>query len=290
MPTESSDISDCIHSESTIEIKMVAITENVSLRVIHLSPAENRGQPVILFVAGWISLIPAWRNVLREMTKDHTIYYVETREKITSKIQGKLKYNIETIGQDIVHLTSQLNLKSRKYILFGSSLGATAILDCCRSLTISPLCLVLVAPNAHFRIPKMGMAVIRIFPPRLYFLLKPFIKWYLKIFRLDIESDYTQYEKYCRYLDSADPWKLKKAAISFSKYSVWDILGTIEYPTLVIGASKDVLHEPANLRRMVQTMKNASYLDLETNKNTHSEEVVKAMRKYIQNIQGINDK
>jgi homoserine acetyltransferase len=98
---------------------------------------------------------------------------------------------------------------------------------------------------------------------------------------LDIENDYAQYEKYCHALDAADPWKLKKAALAFSRYTVWDILKTIEYPILIIGASKDILHEPVNLHKMVKMMRNATYLDMETNERTHSEEMVKKMRKYI---------
>lgn len=284
MCQKTNELSDCIHSKATYEIKMIAVTENVSLRVIQLSPALDRGQPPILFIAGWISLISAWKEVLKELTKDHTVYYVETREKISSQIQGKAEYSVEAIGRDIVKLTSRLNLSDRKYILFGSSLGATAILDCSCSLAIRPLCLVLIGPNARFRVPKMGMAIIRIFPPRFYLLLKPVIKWYLKTFRLNIESDYPQYKKYCCSLDVADPWKLKKAALAFSKYSVWDKLETMDYPTLIVAASKDVLHEPANIYRMVQTMKNATYLDMETNKRTHSEKMVRKMRKYIADI------
>ena len=98
---------------------------------------------------------------------------------------------------------------------------------------------------------------------------------------MDVESDYTQYEKYCNNLDAADPWKLKKGALSLSKYQVWDLLKDIEIPTLIVGASKDVLHEPEYLQRMVSMMKNATFLDLETNKQTHSEIVVKEMRKYV---------
>ena len=126
----------------------------------------------------------------------------------------------------------------------------------------------------------MAMFVIRIFPPVFYLLIKPVVKWYLRIFRLDIKSDYAQYKKYCNALDAADPWKLKKAVIALSKYEVWNLLGEIEYPTLIIGASKDVLHEPENLHKMVFMMKNATYNDLETNKLTHSVAMVEEMRKF----------
>ena len=38
-----------------------------------------------------------------------------------------------------------------------------------------------------------------------------FVKWYLGKFRLDLENDMAQYEKYCNALDAADPRKLKPA-------------------------------------------------------------------------------
>lgn len=269
-----------------IKEEMIAVSEIVSLRVITFMPNKKNDNPAVLFVAGWISLIKGWKFVLKEMTRDFPVFYVETREKISSRVIGKAGYGVEEIGQDILALVSRLNLNNRKYILFGSSLGATAILDCCQSLTSKPLSLILIGPNAAFRVPKLGMAAIRILPPRLYLVFKPFIKWYLKTFRLNVRSDYAQYEKYCNALDAADPWKLKKGALSLSKYQVWELLEEIECPTLIVGASKDALHEPKDLQKMVSKMKNARYLDLETNKETHSEVMVEEMRKFIVDLSG----
>ena len=266
---------------STCKEEMVAVSPNVLLRVITFSPSQPGENPVLVFVPGLVSLMEGWREVLLEMTRDFIVYYIETREKITSKVKGKVDYSLEAIGQEIAALVSHFNLESRGYILFGSSLGATAILESSRFLEIDPLCLVLIGPNAVFRIPKFYRFIIRIFNPRFYLLLKPVAKWYLKTFRLDTEADYAQYEKYCQALDAADPWKLKKTAIAFSRYEVWDLLAEIDYPTLIVGASRDTLHEPENLEKMVSMMKNAAYLDLETNKLTHSSAMVREMRKYI---------
>jgi pimeloyl-ACP methyl ester carboxylesterase len=266
---------------STCKEEMVSVSPNVSLRVIKFSPPQQEQNPAIVFVPGLVSLMEGWREVLLEMTKDFTVYYIETREKITSQVKGKVDYSLEAIGQEIAALVSHFNLESRGCILFGSSLGATAILESSRFLEIDPLCLVLIGPNAVFRIPKFYRFMVRILNPRFYLLLKPVVKWYLKTFRLDTEADYAQYEKYCQSLDAADPWKLKKAAIAFSRYEVWDLLAEIDYPTLIIGASRDTLHEPENLKQMVSMMKNAVYLDLETNKLTHSSGMVHEMRNYI---------
>ena len=261
--------------------QMISVSDQVSLRVITFNPMMDKNNPAVVFVAGWISLIQGWKDVLREMTKDFTVYYIETREKITSRIHGKVRYDVGAIGSDIVALVSKLGLEDEKYILFGSSLGATVILDCVQYLSKRPLCLILVGPNAVFRMPKFGMIIVILFYPGLYFVLKPFIKWYLKHFRLNVRADYAQYEKYCRALDAADPWKLKNAALAFSRYQVWNLLKNIDRPALIVGASEDSLHTPENLKRMVEMMQNADYINLKTNKNTHTGQVVKALRKYL---------
>jgi len=270
--------------DSTFKEEMIPAAANVSLRVITFSPCQPGKKPVVVFVPGLVSLIGGWREVLLEMTRDFHVYYIETREKITSKVKGKVDYSLEAIGKEIAALVSHFNLQSQNYILFGSSFGATAILESCRFLETDPLCLVLIGPNAVFRVPKFYRFIIRVFNPRFYLLLKPVVKWYLKTFRLDTGADYAQYEKYCQSLDAADPWKLKKTAIVFSRYEVWDLLANIDYPTLIVGASRDSLHEPGNLKKMVSMMKNAVYLDLETNKLTHSSGMVRELRKYIDRL------
>lgn len=259
-------------------------TPNVSLRVITFTPPVQNKQPAVVFVAGWVSLIKGWKEVLREMTKDFKIYYIETREKISSKVKGKVAYSVEASGKDIVYLIDYYRLKSQEYLLFGSSLGATTIIDCYRFLSHKPRCLILIGPNAVFRVPKGWLAFIKVFYPPLYFSFRPVVKWYLKTFRLDVQSDYEQYEKYCDALDAGDPWKLKKAVLTLCKYEIWDLLPDIKVPTLIVGASKDKLHEPENLKRIVSLLPSVSYIDLETNKRTHSIEVVGEMRQYLDKL------
>ncbi len=269
---------------TTATEQMLAVAPNVALRVITFNPPVVSPHPPVVFVAGWISLIIGWQEVLREMTRDFQVFYIETREKISSQVEGKADFSVTAIGKDVIQVISLLKLSAKNYILFGSSLGASAILDVCRFLTVPPRCLALIGPNAVFRMPKAGVVVIHLFPPPLYLLMKPFVKWYLKTFRLDIQSDYAQYQKYCHALDAADPWKLKKAALCLANYTLWDLLKDIHFPTLLIGASKDVLHEPENLQRMVALMPNATYLDLETNRLTHSPQMVEALRQYLKRL------
>ncbi|HEY6951640.1 MAG TPA: alpha/beta hydrolase [Bacteroidota bacterium] len=262
---------------------MVRVTPHVELRVITFSPAQPSPYPAILFVAGWISLMRGWKNVLREMTKDFIVYYVETREKISSRIEGNAEFGVEEIGSDLVALLEQMRVE--QYVLFGSSLGATAIIDCYGSLKRKPAGLVLIAPNAVFRVPRSWKAIVTLFYPPLYALIRPSVKWYLRTFRLNVKADAAQYEKYCEALDAADPHKLKKAVTSVWSYAVWDKLRFIDCPVLIVNASTDKLHEPDNTQNIAGGIRNAVQIDLATNSQTHDKPVVDALRSFLENLQ-----
>jgi pimeloyl-ACP methyl ester carboxylesterase len=264
--------------------KMVDVSENVSLRVVEFFPAKKTNRPTVLFIPGWISLMTSWKIVLKEMTKDFHIIYAETREKITSEVKGKQEFSVEAISDDIVKLAEIYELKKDRYFIFGSSLGGTAILETYSKLKNIPLCFALLGPNAEYRTPWWGKILIRIVWPGLVNRLKGFVKWYLGRFRLDLENDRAQYEKYCNALDAADPRKLKPAARSLSKYKVWDILKNIKLPVLIIGASKDLLHEPQNLIQMDKMLPNSTFLDMETNTFAHGSEMVVELRKYLDTL------
>ena len=264
--------------------QMVSVSDNVSLRVVEFHPKKSTTQPTVLFIAGWISLMRGWKIVLKEMTKDFHVIYVETREKISSQVNGKAEFSVEAIAQDIVKLVEIYKLEKNKYIIFGSSLGGTSILESYKGLNSHPLCFALLGPNAEYRTPWWGKILICIVWPGLYNALRPFIKWYLRKFRLDIETDRAQYEKYCNALDAADPKKLKPAAKALSKYKVWRILKDIDLPVLIIGATKDLLHEPQNITQMDKMLPNSLFLDMDTNTYAHGPEMVVELRKYIANL------
>lgn len=278
------DFSEYCAAGVSFSTEMVPANDGISVRVIQFTPPKKNNNPAVLFVAGWVSLIDGWKHVLREMTRDFVVYYVETREKITSTATGKHEFGVENISGDLAPVILHYNLPEQNYVLFGSSLGATAILDVCHLLPRAPRCLLLIGPNAVFRTPRWGLILVKMVPPAFVLAMMPIVKWYLRTFRLNIEEDYAQYEKYCNALDSADPWKLKKGLLTLSKYQIWPLLSKIKIPTLIVGASKDTLHDPDNLHKMVELMPRASYLDLETNFKTHQAEVVVAFRNYLEEI------
>ena len=269
---------------TTISIRNVEVHPQVTLRVIIFSPSSASDKPKILFIPGWISHIESWKAVLLEMTRFHEVIYFETREKVSSIVGKKAAFTIQDIGEDIIHFVQAEFKKNDQYVIFASSLGATLALETCQQLKPAPLSMALVAPNAVFRVPWFMKLFVFATHPDLYLIARPIIKKYLKHFRLSTQHDMAQYQKYCRALDNAEPRKLKKAAIAFWNYSVWHRLPEIHTPTLIIGASKDKLHEPENLIRIADTLPNATYIDLGTNAAAHEADAVHALHNFLNDL------
>ncbi len=270
--------------------QLISVSRRVSLNLVTFYPSKPSDLPPILFVPGWISLIVGWQSVLKTMTRDFVVYYLETREKISSVTRDKVNYAVPDFGQDIAKAIEILNLKPREYLIFASSLGATSVVDGYAKIKNPPLGVILIGPNAVFHIPPFWLNIVRHFRPRLYLAIKPVVKWYLRNFRLDPVKDQAQYAKYCHNLDHADPWKLKQAALAFAKYSIWDKLPLLTCPTLIVGASHDALHDNLNLQRMAQSMPQAHYVDLGTNSRSHSPVIVDYIFEFLAEIKATSPK
>jgi len=275
------DYSSCCAPGATCRSRYIAVNEGVSLQVTTFTPPQLSPYPEIVFIPGWISLVAGWRNALIEMSRDFVIHYVETREKLSARTDSTARFGIDDFASDITAIVKALQLAAGAYILCGSSLGATAIIESYRTLPLKPRCLILIGVNARFYIPRFWRAVVFCFPPRLYLIIKPVVKWYLRTFRLDTHSDPLQYEKYCRNLETADPWKLRKSALAFARYTVWEQLPAIDRPTLLFSGSRDALHELDNIRRIGALLPHSTHIDLETNSAMHDAVMVNEVRRYL---------
>ena len=272
------------HSTSVKEY-MFNVSDGVSLKIIDFTPRNaSQGKPIILFVAGWISLISGWKDVLKVLTDQHRVIYLESREKQSSAIPDvkKVSFSMERIELDIGEIVKKVIPPSEKFILAGSSLGASAILEYCGSKERKPLSAILIGPNAKFRFPQILGAIIPAIHPSLYFTVKPVIKWYLRNFRLDKKNSSEQVKKYENTLDCADPYKLKANALAIRNYAIWDHIVNINVPCLIIGATTDKLHDTEDIKRLLKIIPDSTYIELKSNMETHSEKAGHIIVEYIQ--------
>jgi len=269
---------------SSYKTAYVSGFDGVELFEVHFTPSRPSPFPPVIFLAGWGSLIYSWEIVLKEMTKNFEVYYVETREKGSAIHNSERVLSIESLGSDLVYVLKHHGLEEQAYIMFGSSLGATVILDSMSRNEIDPSLAVLIGPNAEFNAPKIWLWIARITPPFLYHLVKPAAKWYMKKKYLDMDADPKQYDKYARSLDEANPARLRRSALQFSKYKIWDRLSKIHQNVLIFTGSKDIMHEYNSTLKMAESLSNCDLVDMETNARTHSVEMVNQMRSHLKEV------
>lgn len=279
------DYSQYTGNSTGVKEYMVDVSDGVSLKVIDFTPQiTSSGKPVILFVAGWISLIAGWKGVLKVLTAKYRILYLETREKQSSIVANvkKVSFSMERLKLDIGEVIEKIIPPSEKFVIAGSSLGASAIIEYCGSEGRKPLSAILISPKAEFRFPKLLELVIPAVHPSLAFLVRPVIKWYLRNFRLDKKNSREQIEKYENTLDSADPYKLKANALALRKYALLNRVDKINVPCLMISATTDILHGTDEIKRIMKIMPDSTYVELESNMETHSEKAGRLIAEYVQ--------
>ena len=273
--------SDYCSPGTKIQSKYIKIDSEIQLREIHFIPKKITKYPPIIFIPGWGSFIQGWKIVLKEMSKDFEIYYIETREKSSAKHTKEQKISIQKIADDISKVVQLNNLENKKFIALGSSMGATVILDAMAENKLNPSLAVLIGPNIEFNIPWILIAAIALIPSKLYAVVRPYAKWYMKRKYIDMKSDSKQYHKYSYVLDNIHFGRTRRSAISFKKYNLKDKIKKIRTRILVFSGNKDILHNYKQTLDMINRIKNATLINLETNDRTHSVEMVDEMRAYL---------
>ena len=275
------EFSNYAENNTKISTDFVSASDGVCLLTIRFQPKIQSAFPPVIFLPGWGSLIDSWQVVLKKMTENFEVYYVETREKSSSQQPKEKPLTIDSLGDDLPYILKHYNLSEREYLLFGSSLGATVILDSISKNKVNPCAAILVGPNAEFNAPKYWVWLTWITPPFFFYLIKPLVKWYMKKKYLDMQSDPLQYDKYCRSLDAANPSRLRRSALNFSKYKIWNKLNKINNKVLIFTGSKDKMHGYDQTLKISQQLKNCEIIDMETNAQTHSEDMVNKLYYYL---------
>lgn len=272
--------SDFCHAGASYQVEYSALPTGVELLTVIFTPPEPLDAPTVIFIPGLGSVIENFRETVIELTRHHTVYYLETREKKSAIITGKHRFTVEDITSDLVHFAGMRFPAGSDYVMAGYSLGATAIAEAFRLLENKPERIVLIEPNISF--PFQGWLLFLARAARVvYYPLKPFLKWYLRRFRINIAEDYEMYRINCRILDSAEPVRLGAAIRHLSGYRMSACLQGIYVPALVVVASKDRFHSHDQGMEIARQIKGADYIDLADNKRTHSAEMGRIISDFI---------
>ena len=274
------DYSEFCHTGATFRVEYTSLPTGVELLTVIFTPPEPLDAPPVIFIPGLASIIENFRETVIELTRNHTIYFIETREKKSARITRRNRFTVEDVTSDIVRFAEMRFPAGSDYVMAGYSLGATVIAETIPLLDNKPGRIILIEPNSSF--PFQGWLLFLARASRvLYYPLKPFLKWYLRHFRINLAEDYEMYRINCRILDSAEPVRTGLAIRDLSAYRMSRCLQEISVPALVVVASKDKFHNHDEGMEIARQINGAFHLDLTDNKRTHSTEMGRIISDFI---------
>lgn len=249
----------------------VEVNDGVRLTVDEWQPGT--GAEPLVFVAGWISIIDGWRPLLEVLARERPVYYMETREKRSAVFdRSKLRpadFAIPVLGDDVIAVCDRLAIEKDRRVFFASSMGSNAVLEALKYGRLEGKGAFLIGPNAEFRFPGWGKALV-LFPTALYRPLLPLVLWYLKHFRVNVQKDPLQMTRYRRTLRAADTKRLKLSARAVIDYSLFPGLETVEVPVAVAYAASDTLHEGDDVHRIVDALPRGRAVECPSNTYMHT--------------------
>ena len=81
-------------------------------------------------------------------------------------------------------------------------------------------------------------------------------------------------------------WKRVGLRIIFKRY--WKTFPKVKNHVILIAAERDKMHDAVDTMKVSKMIKNSTYLNLETNRNTHSGVMVDTIREYLPKFEGKN--
>lgn len=273
---------------ATFSERRIPVSEEVSLRVVAWEPKSDEVSCPIVFVAGWVSIVAGWAPFLDALTRKHPVYYIETREKKSAEIRRKgLRpddFSMERFARDVIDVCSELPIDMDEAIVSGSSLGATVLLEALKGERLRSKGAFLVGPACEFHVPPGLRWMPYLLPSHTYHLVKHFIVWYFRHFRVDAEKEPEQMARYENTILSAHPLRIKLSGRAFMHYTVWPDLETVKTPTRIAYAATDKLHASDAVTRMAEAIQRADLLPCESNKYMHSAPLAEDIDRFVEEL------
>ncbi len=273
--------------EKTAKELYIKVSDTSELRVLIFDDVHKPLEDIdILFIPGLFTIFPRWEKVVQELSESYIVYYVETRDKNTSRLVKKAKFDAPRLAKDLANIVFHLKLNDRKFITISSSMGGMVVLENLANNSVRSAGDILISPGVEMPFPKWVVLLLRVIPPFVIILMKPFTRWLIGNVYVNKKKEPLQSQAYQRSIGEADPKKLRKSVLNLAKYSGWDILPKIKNRVILIGATHDKVHASQLSYKIASNLVNCSFVDLETNKAAHDTPLVDLTKKFMKELTG----
>jgi len=212
-----------------------------TIQVYRIPPLVAGGTRPVVFVPGWGTAPEGFHALFASIPDGVELYYVETREKRSSRLsRSSASFTMDQFGEDLAAAMSCLDLIPRDPVLAGTCFGSAVIMHALSRRLVDVDTAVCFDPMVRLWVPRW---VIRLFgpfvPPFLLWLLRPIIRTFV----LAGMREPAQRARAAAFINSAEVWKWRRAAIATRDWSLFDFAGDVPQTVHVVNGSHDRFHD-----------------------------------------------
>ena len=139
--------------EDETEKKIIELPNGAKLRVLFLPPDQRIEETKnIVFYSGFISYIYLWKESVKLLRQNHSIIFIETREKeFCSFPPNEIRYDYDSLGEDFLQAMEVLELDQMECVIAGSSVSSVGVLEAMSEHDFQTFLSVHSSPQAHYK-------------------------------------------------------------------------------------------------------------------------------------------
>ncbi len=231
------------------------------IRVYHCRPSGPTARRPIVLIPGWGTIPQGFQGFYEEVHDQAELYYLETREKLSSRILSrKPDMSVLRSARDIQLALQALGLSGKRdFLLVGACWGASMILEGLLSRELDAPTILLADPMHTLWFPKWVLRWLSpLLPAAVVRLLRPFLRQAL----LGDMKESAQKRRTFAFVNSADIWKWKKSAEAARDFELFGRLQAVDRELFVLNGTADKVHDQSHYPRIARELPGGRFLYL----------------------------
>ena len=250
--------------------------EDGEIRVVHVKPKNPISKRPIVFISGWQSMPYQFTEMYKIIHNRTEIYFVETREKYTSKIKKRRSdFSLTQKAIDVQTAIKYFNLQDKDFVLFGSCWGAATIYQGLLDGNLKAPTYVTFSPMHKLWFNKFLLKyIVPILPGCVVGLLMKLLSGLI----FHGEKAETQKNRMQLTIKEGVGWKWRKSALAAKKFELFGKLSAIQEEVLVISGTHDRVHKAYDYPRFADELPNGRFFHFGIEE--HEREIVMGVLMY----------
>ncbi|MHA1121547.1 MAG: hypothetical protein ACTSUW_02210 [Candidatus Heimdallarchaeota archaeon] len=211
------------------------------IRVFHRKPKNITAKRPILFIPGYSTTPWSWRGFPKPIHNNTEYYFLETREKASSRIKRNRKTNltVDQKAKDVGKAIKYLGLDKRDFVLYGTSYCGGVVLQGLIQKYFTAPTIVVFDPQGNWTYSRKAVKwLLPILPP---FIMGAFRFIFAKIVLRTMKNQH-QKERILDFIRGANPYKWRKACMQNLHFDITNQFDKISEEIFVIHGTKDKYH------------------------------------------------